>query len=153
MCDYESYLPDDIRLSLEDNPVHTLLYLSGSEQALQQASDIIHRLNKGIMPKGQVYIAEPDSIKEESEGDSRWFEIVFDNHVPQIYEKLTAIEGLKRVIFAVYSSFDTFMNTNDAEGVIWKRREMFGIPTDLEVELVDDYPDTFDHASFNYKIT
>lgn len=42
------------------------------------------------------------------------------------------------------------MNTNDEEGVLWKRRDMFDIPTDLDVEFVDDYPYTFDNASINY---
>ena len=152
MCDYESYLPDDIRLSLEDNPVHTLLYLSGSAAALSRATEIIRKLEKtGIEPKGQIYSIMPDEIREGTDGDNRWFEIIFDNHVPQIYEKLQSVEGLNPVIFVVYSSFDTFMNTNDVDGVMLKHRDKFGIPADLDVELTDDYPDTFDHASTNYK--
>lgn len=156
MCNYESYQPDDIRLELEDNPVHTFLYLSGSTEALAQAAEIIRGLKKnGIEPKGQSYGVLSDEIREGTDGDDRWFEIVFDNHVPQIYEKLNAVKGIEKVLFVVYSSFDTFMNTNDVEGVMWKRRAEFGIPAELEVELVDDlvndFPDTFDHASTNYK--
>lgn len=156
MCNYESYQPDDIRLELEDNPVHTFLYLSGSTEALAQAAEIIRGLYKtGIEPEGQTYIIKPDEIREGVDVENRWFEIIFDNHVPQIYEELKAFEGMKSVLFVVYSSFDTFMNTNDVEGVMWKRRAEFGIPAELEVELVDDlvndFPDTFDHASTNYK--
>lgn len=152
MCDYETYHPDDIRLKLEDNPVHTLLHLSGNAEALARSAEIIRRLNKnGIEPKGQTYIVKPDEITEGADGDNRWFEIIFDNHVPQIYEQLKSIDGIGSVLFVVYSSFDTFINTNDVEGVMWKRRDKFGIPAELEVELIDDYPDTFDHASTNYK--
>lgn len=152
MCYYGTYQPDDIRLKLKDNPVHTLLYLSGSAEALARSAEIIRRLNKtGIEPKGQTYIIKPDEIRSGADGDNRWFEIIFDNHVPQIYEQLKSIDDIESVLFVVYSSFDAFMNTNDIEGVMWKRRDMFGIPADLEVELTDDYPDTFDHASTNYK--
>ena len=151
MCDYEAYL-DDVKYPFEDNPVHTLLYLSGTADALSQSAEIVRRLNKtGIEPKGQIYGIMPDEIREGIDGDNRWFEIIFDNHVPQIYEDLQSVEGLNPVIFVVYSSLDTFMNTNDVDGVMWKRRDIFGIPEDLDVELIDDYPDTFAHASTYYK--
>lgn len=39
---------------------------------------------------------------------------------------------------------------NNVDGVMWKRREPFGIRADLEVG-IDDYPDTFYHASTNYR--
>ena len=158
MNDYDDFGPlicDFFDTGLEDNPVYTFLYLSGTPEALDKASGIILKLHEtGIATKD--FIIKPDEIKEGTDGDNRWFEIDVDNHVPQIYEELKAIEGMESVIFVVYSSFDTFMMTNDVDGVMWKRRELFGIPAELEVETVsdldNDYPDTFDHASFNYNI-
>lgn len=151
MSDYSSYTPDDIRLFMEDNPVHTFVYLTGNAKALEMAEKIIMALEKtGIEPEGQTYVIKPDEIRSVEDGENRWFEIVFDNHVPQIYEKVKAVKGIEKVLFVVYSSFDKCMNTNDEEGVMWKRRDMFGIPIELEVEFIDDYPYTFDNASTNY---
>lgn len=102
MNDYNSYMPDDIRLFMEDNPVHTFIYLTGNTKALEKAEEIIMALDKtGIEPEGQTYIIKPDEIRSGVDGENRWFVIVFDNHVPQICEKLKAANGIEKVLFVV----------------------------------------------------
>ena len=74
-----------------------------------------------------------------------------DNFIPQIYDKLNSIEGLEPVIFVCYCDYDRLLYTNDTKGILTNRRRIFGIPLELEVEIIESYPDTFDLASLNYK--
>ena len=116
MSDYESYEPDDIRLKLEDNPVHTFLYLTGTASALAQADAVVEHVEKyGVGPKNGYYSRQPDEIRKGQDGDARWYDIVIDNHVPQIYEQLEAIEGLDPVIF--YSTSISTPTTPKASSV------------------------------------
>ena len=152
MSDYESYEPDDIRLKLEDNPVHTFLYLTGTASALAQADAVVEHVEKyGVGPKNGYYSRQPDEIRKGQDGDARWYDIVIDNHVPQIYEQLEAIEGLDPVIFYCHCSLDVNIYTNDTEGKLCERRTDFGLPTDLDLEHIDYYPDLYDFASTEYE--
>lgn len=98
MCDFvESYEPDDIRLRLVDNPVTTIFLLRGNPDALAKADEIIESMKKyGVGPKNGIYSCRPDNVLKEYISNGRIYTIVIDNHVPQIYEELIAIEGLKR---------------------------------------------------------
>lgn len=152
MCDYESYDPDDIRLKLEDNPVHTFLYLTGTEAALAQADDVVEDVRKhGAGPKNGLYDWLPDEIRKGEDGDARWYDIIIDNHVPQIYDQLKAIEGLDSVIFYCYCSLDANLYTNDFGSKLWGRRADFGLRADLDLELIEYYPDLYDFASTEYE--
>ena len=72
MSDYESYEPDDIRLKLEDNPVHTFLYLTGTASALAQADAVVEHVEKyGVGPKNGYYSRQPDEIRKGQDGDAR----------------------------------------------------------------------------------
>lgn len=152
MCDYESYEPDDIRLKLVDNPVHTFLYLTGTEAALAQADAVVKHVEKyGVGPKNGYYSRQPDEIRKGQDGNARWYDIVIDNHVPQIYEQLEAIEGLDPVIFYCYCSLDASIYTNDFGSKLWGRRADLGLPAGLDPELIEYYPDLYDFASTEYK--
>lgn len=152
MCDFiEGYEPDDIRLKLVDNPVHTFLYLTGTDEALAQTDAVIEKVRKyGVGPKSGLYAWQPDEIRKGDDGAARWYDIVIDNHVPQIYEELTAIEGLDPVIFYCYCSLDANIYTNDTAGKLWNRRADFGLPVDLEKEELDYYPELYHFASTEY---
>lgn len=152
MCDYESYEPDDIRLKLVDNPVHTFLYLTGTEAALAQADAVVKHVEKyGVGPKNGYYSRQPDEIRKGQDGNARWYDIVIDNHVPQIYEQLEAIEGLDPVIFYCYCSLDASIYTNDFGSKLWGRRADLGLPAGLDPELIEYYPDLYDFASTEYE--
>ena len=152
MCDYEGYGPDDIRLKLVDNPVHTFLYLTGTEEALALADAVVEHVKKhGVGPKNGVYERFPDEIRKGEDGSARWYDIVIDNHVPQIYEQLKAIDGLDSVIFYCYCSLDTNIYTNDFGSKLWGRRADFGLPADLAPEELDYVPELYDLASTEYK--
>lgn len=149
---YESYEPDDIRLRLKDNAVHTFLYLRGTAAALAEADKLINQLKKvGIEPAGAVYGIKPDEIRKGEDGDARWYDIKFDNHVPQIYDAFCAIGGIEQVIYYCYCDFDTLVYSNDTARLLDSRRADFGIPANLEFEEVEDFPDVYDLASTNYR--
>lgn len=151
MCDYKSYEPDDIRHKLVENPVHTFLYLTGTEKALTQADAVIEKVRKyGVGPKHGVYEWQPDEIRKGEDSAARWYDIVIDNHVPQIYEELEALEGLNPVIFYCYCSLDVNIYTNDTGSTLWSRRADFGLPEDLEKEVIDYFPTLYDFASTEY---
>lgn len=132
--------------------MHTFLYLTGTEAALAQADAVIKRVKKlGVGPKNGMYEWQPDEIRKGQDGSARWYDIVIDNHVPQIYEQLEAIDGLDPVIFYCYCSLDPNLYTNDAEAKLRGRRADFGLPADLDLELMDYYPDLYDFASTEYE--
>lgn len=157
MCDFvESYEPDDIRLKLEDNPVTTIFLLRGNPEALAIADEIIERMKKyGVGPKSGMYEWLPDKVLSEDISNGRIYTIVIDNHVPQIYEELIAIEGLETPLFACFSSFDgEYYLTNDVNGVLAKYRNHpnVTIPAELVAEVDEDYfPDLYDLASTEYR--
>lgn len=151
MSEYDTYEPDDIRLKLKENAVHTFLYLRGTVTALSEADELIAQLKKdGIEPSGSVYGIKPDEIRKGEDGDARWYDINFDNHVPQIYDALRAINGMEQLIFYCYCDFDTLVYSNDTARLLDTRRADFGIPTNLEFEEVEDFPDIYDLASTEY---
>lgn len=133
-----------------ENSVHTILYLSGSEEALQKAADLIYSRKSYESPTGvQEFFVE--KLSNGTDVNSRWFDIIMDNFIPQIYDQLNSVEGLDPVVFALYCDYDKLLYTNDDKGLLTNRRELFGIPAKLEIELIDNYPDAFDLASPNYK--
>lgn len=152
MCDYDSYEPDDIRLQLKDNLVHTFLYLTGTPEAFAKVDEIIRQVEKkGVEPKDGLYSCLPEEIRKGEDGDARWYDIVIDNHVPQIYEQLKAIDGIEQIIFYCYCDFDPNVYSNDTDCRLDSRRADFGIPADLEFEELEYYPDLYEFASTNYK--
>ena len=133
-----------------ENTVHTILYLSGSEEVLQKATELISSHQSYESPTGvQKFFVK--QLIDGRDGNSIWFDILMDNFIPQIYKKLNMIDGLEPIVFAFYCDYDTLLYTNDTKGIITSRRELFGIPADLEVEKIDNYFDAFDLASTNYK--
>lgn len=152
MCDYDSYEPDDIRLQLKDNPVHTFLYLTGTPEAFAKADEIIRQVEKkGVEPADGSYSWLPEEIRRGEDGNAQWYDIIIDNHVPQIYEQLKAIDGMERVVFYCYCDFDSNVYSNDTDRLLDSRRADFGIPANLEFAELEYYPDLYDLASTNYK--
>lgn len=132
-----------------ENTVHTILYLTGTADALQTAAELIRSNNSYESYAAQTFYVE--KLIEGKDGDAIWFDIAMDNFIPQIYEKLSTIEGLEPIVFAFRCDFDKMLYTNDTKGIITGRRDLFGIPAELEVEPVESYLDTFDLSSTNYK--
>lgn len=132
-----------------ENTVHTILYLTGTADALRKASELIRAHKSYESYAAQEFYVE--KLIEGKDGDAIWFDIAMDNFIPQIYEKLNMIDGLDPIVFAFHCDFDKLLYTNDTKGIITSRRDLFGIPAELEVEPIDYYLDTFDLASTNYK--
>ena len=132
---------------LAEAPVHALLYLNGCKDALEKAKEIIYSRTLYRTSYGRPIIVE--RIVEGNDGEARWFDITLDNYIPQIYDELSSIDGVERILYLFYNPYLVHFCTNDSEGVMWKRRDIFGIPSNLEFEEVDYYLAEFEMARFD----
>ena len=146
------YAPEDRRFL--ENEVHTILYISGTEEGKENAKKWLEETGKRGLDAGEGFEYHFKKLIFKDDGENIWTQIDIDNTIPQVYESLVKLPGLAKIIWATFADSFTNLLTNDVNGVILKRMETFGIPSGLEPDVYDPvveddyYPDIHELAAF-----
>lgn len=148
-CDYE---PEDRRFY--ENEVHTILYISGTQEGKDNAKKWLEETGKKGLDAGEGFEYHFKNLTYKEDGNNIWTQIDLDNTIPQVYEGLVKLPGVEKVIWVTYADSFTNLLTNDVDGIILNRATEFGIPQIMEPEVYDPeveddyYPDIHDLADF-----
>lgn len=150
--DYCDYGPEDRRF--HENEVHTILYISGTQEGKDNAKKWLEETGKKGLDAGEGFEYHFNNLAYKEDGDSIWTQIDLDNTIPQIYEDLVKLPGIDKVIWVAYADVFATLLTNDVDGVSLKRTNDFGIPQNIDPEVYDPeveddyYPDIHELAAF-----
>ncbi len=130
---YRDFDEDGMPFSYPVNPVHTILSLKASNEAILKAQKMLAVWWTGI------YANDFDVVKLYRLGDRYNIDILTINFIPQIFDELREIDGVTDISYAVYDTAHGRMITNnDSMGRAIAR--VFKLNVGIEV---DDEADMF----------